>query len=107
MRRILWFRRDLRVLDNRLLSQEGNVLPIFIFDTAILDKLSSNDRRMTFIFNALIRLKEQLKTRGLDLALFYGKPTEVFQWLLSKEYFDEVCTSGDYDPYARERDRVV
>ncbi|MDD2266692.1 deoxyribodipyrimidine photo-lyase [Sulfuricurvum sp.] len=107
MRRILWFRRDLRVLDNRLLSQEGNVLPIFIFDTAILDKLSSNDRRMTFIFNALIRLKEQLKTRGLDLALFYGKPTEVFQWLLSKEYFDEVCASGDYDPYARERDRDV
>ncbi|MDD5160115.1 MAG: deoxyribodipyrimidine photo-lyase [Sulfuricurvum sp.] len=107
MRRILWFRRDLRVEDNPLLSQEGNVLPIFIFDTDILEKLSANDRRVSFIFNALIRLKENLKIRGLDLALFYGKPTEVFQWFLAQESHYDICASGDYDPYARERDREV
>ena len=39
MRRILWFRRDLRVEDNLLLSYEGKVLPIFIFDTNILKTL--------------------------------------------------------------------
>ncbi len=107
MRRILWFRRDLRVEDNPLLSQEGNVLPLFIFDTDILEQLSPNDRRMTFIVRALMRLKENLKTRGLDLALFYGKPTDVFQWLLAQESYNDVCASGDYDPYARERDRDV
>ncbi len=107
MRRILWFRRDLRIEDNRLLSQEGDVLPIFIFDTAILEKLSPHDRRVTFIFNALIRLKRDLKTRGLDLAIFYGKATNVFQWLLTQGDFYDVCASGDYDSYARERDRDV
>lgn len=107
MRRLLWFRRDLRAEDNRLLAQEGDVLPIFIFDTDILAQLSPNDRRVTFIFNALLRLRENLKTLGLDLAIFYGKPTDVVQWLLEQGHFDDVCASGDYDPYARERDRDV
>ncbi|HEX5709913.1 MAG TPA: deoxyribodipyrimidine photo-lyase [Sulfuricurvum sp.] len=107
MKRILWFRRDLRVEDNPLLALEGEVLPIFIFDPAILDSLSKNDRRITYIFTALMRLKEDLAYRGLDLALFYGKPTDVFTWLLTQNSFDEVAASGDYDSYALERDRDV
>ncbi len=107
MRRILWFRRDLRVLDNPLLSLEGEVLPIFIFDIDILSNLRENDRRVTLIYNALIKLKASLEQQGLNLALFYGKPLDVFQWLLSQGNYDEVCASGDYDPYALERDRNV
>ena len=107
MRRILWFRRDLRVEDNPLLSLKGEVLPIFIFDTNILEKLSANDRRIGFIFNALIRLKTALQERGLDLVIFYGKPIDVFTLLLKQESFHEVCASGDYDSYARKRDRDV
>ncbi len=107
MRRILWFRRDLRVDDNRLLALGGDVLPIFIFDSTILDCLPPNDRRVTFIFTALIRLKEDLARHGLDLALFYGKPTDIFTWLVTQHSFNEVCASGDYDTYALERDRDV
>lgn len=107
MRRILWFRRDLRVEDNPLLSLEGEVLPIFIFDTAILSKLSPHDRRVTFIYHAVIALKQKLKERGLNLAVFYGDPIEVFKHLLSQYVFDEVCASGDYDEYALARDRDI
>lgn len=107
MKRILWFRRDLRLHDNPLLSLEGDVLPIFIFDPHILDSLSRDDRRVTFIFNTLNHLKSALKERGLDLAIFYGKPSDVFRWLLHSGSYTEVCASGDYDPYARERDRDI
>lgn len=107
MRRILWFRRDLRVDDNPLLSLEGEVLPIFIFDIDILSALGTNDRRVTLIYNALIKLKDSLQQQGLNLALFYGKPLDVFQWLLSQGEYDEVCASGDYDVYAVKRDRNV
>lgn len=107
MRRILWFRRDLRVEDNPLLSLEGDILPIFIFDTNILKKLSKDDRRVTFIFNTVMQLKHNLKSIGRDLALFYGKPTDVFTWLLRADSFHDVCASGDYDRYALERDREV
>ncbi|MDP3266807.1 MAG: deoxyribodipyrimidine photo-lyase [Sulfuricurvum sp.] len=107
MRRILWFRRDLRVEDNPLLSQEGDALPIFIFDPTILEPLPSNDRRVTFIFNTLLHLKSALRVCGLDLALFYGKPTDVFEWLLKNASYHNVCASGDYDAYSLQRDREI
>lgn len=90
--------------DNPLLCQEGEVLPIFIFDPTILEPLSKNDRRVSFIFNALVHLKSALRTRGLDLAIFYGKPADVFGWLLQNSSYHDVCASGDYDAYALERD---
>ncbi len=107
MKRILWFRRDLRVDDNRLLELGGDVLPIFIFDSTILDRLPPNDRRVTFIFTALMHLKENLARHRLDLALFYGKPTDILTWLCTHYGFGEVYASGDYDTYAQERDRDI
>jgi len=106
MRRILWFRRDLRVNDNPLLSLGGEVLPIFIFDTNILKDLPKDDKRVSYIFSRVLHLKEALKTKGLDLKLFYATPVDVFSGL-AKMGFDEVAASGDYDSYARQRDLEV
>ncbi|HFU74091.1 MAG TPA: deoxyribodipyrimidine photo-lyase, partial [Helicobacteraceae bacterium] len=66
MKRILWFRRDLRVHDNPLLSLGGEVLPIFIYDTDILELLSKNDKRVSFIFFYVQKLKSSLQKLGLD-----------------------------------------
>jgi deoxyribodipyrimidine photo-lyase len=52
-------------------------------------------------------LKSSLQKRGLDLAIFYGEPSEVFRYLLNDNSFDDVCASGDYDAYALERDRAI
>lgn len=104
MRRILWFRRDLRVKDNPLLSFGGEVLPIFIFDKNILDSLQEDDKRVSFIFFYVQKLKDDLKEIGLDLKVFYARPLDVFEYL--KEY-DEVVASGDYDSYAQKRDLEV
>ncbi len=106
MKRILWFRRDLRVEDNPLLSLDGEVLPMFIFDTKILHSLDVDDRRVSFIFDRVLKLKKALQTKGLDLKIFWGDPLEIFK-LLEAEGFDEVAASGDYDAYARERDLKV
>ena len=61
---IFWFRRDLRLFDNHGLFkalQSGNVLPVFIFDSEILNKLQNkNDLRINFIRAELKSLKEQL-----------------------------------------------
>lgn len=106
MRRIIWFRRDLRIQDNPLLSLGGEVLPIFIFDTNILQNLDKDDRRVSFIFSHVLELKKKLQEKGLDLKLFFAEPLEVFTYL-SKLGFDEVAASGDYDRYARQRDLEV
>ncbi|MDD2476882.1 MAG: deoxyribodipyrimidine photo-lyase, partial [Dysgonamonadaceae bacterium] len=55
---LFWFRRDLRLQDNvglyHALESGFPVLPIFIFDTDILDKLENkHDRRVDYIHQAL------------------------------------------------------
>lgn len=107
MKQILWFRRDLRVTDNAILSKAQNeVLPIFIFDKNILSKLAQNDKRVTFIYNSVLTLKKDLKELGLDLAIFYDEPENVFQNIL-KMNFDEVLCSCDFDDYSKKRDLEI
>ena len=47
---VFWFRRDLRLNDNlglnAALSSGLKVIPIFIFDTEIINKLEKNDLRI-------------------------------------------------------------
>jgi deoxyribodipyrimidine photo-lyase len=106
MTQILWFRRDLRIDDNAILSfASGKVLPIFIFDTNILDNLPKDDKRVTFIYKSVLTLKEKLRQIGLDLKVFYGDTYEIFE-KLSDEY-DEVLFSCDFDSYAKSRDLLV
>ncbi|RZL53433.1 MAG: deoxyribodipyrimidine photo-lyase, partial [Pedobacter sp.] len=54
---IFWFRRDLRLEDNaglyHALNNGESVLPLFIFDQNILDKLPKDDARVTFIYRCL------------------------------------------------------
>lgn len=106
MKRILWFRRDLRVKDNPLLCVGGEVLPIFIFDTQILTSLPSDDKRISFIFDSVIKLKASLIQQGLNLKIYVGNPLEILT-ALEAHGFDEVAASGDYDAYAKERDLKV
>ena len=107
MKQILWFRRDLRITDNVILSMAiDKVLPIFIFDKNILKSLPSDDKRITFIYRSVLDLKEKLKKIGLDLAIFYDEPINVFK-KLKKEGFDEVLCSIDFDNYAKKRDKDI
>ena len=106
MKKVLWFRRDLRVHDSMLLATEGEVLPIFIFDTNILNALEKDDKRVSLIFEQVLKLKADLQALGLDLALFYGTPLEVFTYLKTLG-FGEVYASVDYDSYARKRDAEI
>ena len=107
MRQILWFRRDLRIIDSAILANaKDEVLPIFIFDKNILDLLHKDDKRVTFIYQSVLKLKEQLKSMGLDLAIFYAEPKEIFS-KLQKLNFDSVLCSVDFDSYAKLRDNEI
>ncbi|KQS41546.1 deoxyribodipyrimidine photo-lyase [Pedobacter sp. Leaf194] len=105
---IFWFRRDLRLEDNaafyHALKGKHPVLPLFIFDKNILDKLSEDDARVTFIYETLASIKQDLQAKGSDVLIKYGKPEEVWQEVLKDYEVKEVYTNHDYEPYARERD---
>lgn len=105
---IFWFRRDLRLDDNvglfHALNADEEVLPIFIFDDAILSQLPKDDARVTFIHNQLEKIQKQLQEIGKSLAVFHGKPFDVYQKLISENTIKSVYTNHDYEPYARKRD---
>jgi len=109
---LFWFRRDLRLEDNTglfyALQQEKNVLPLFIFDQNILDKLEDKaDARVEFIHAQLIDIKSQLEKKGSSLLIKYGKPEEIYQELLNDYDVGTVYTNRDYEPYAKERDSKI
>ncbi len=106
---IFWFRRDLRLHDNvglyHALKSDLPVVPIFIFDSEILDKLAKNDARLNFIHDTLQNMNKQLQDKhGSSIAMFHGKPLEVYTKLLEDYEIDTVYTNHDYEPYATERD---
>ncbi|MCF7561867.1 DNA photolyase family protein [Sabulilitoribacter multivorans] len=109
---IFWFRRDLRLDDNlgffEALKGDYPVLPIFIFDSEILEKLPKDDARVTFIFNTLQKMRNTLQEEhNSSIAMFYGKPIDIFKQLVKDYHIKSVCTNHDYEPYARERDSEV
>ncbi len=109
---IFWFRRDLRLADNTGLyhALRGNlpVIPIFIFDRNILDKLEEkSDRRVEFIHAALQDMEKELLSSGAAMEVYYGSPREVFTTLLDKYKITAVYCNHDYEPYAIERDSMV
>jgi len=108
---VFWFRRDLRLDDNvgfyNALSGNHPVLPIFIFDSEILDKLPKDDARVSFIHQTLQKMRERLLENGSSLALYFGKPLEVFKDISEAYELQSVYTNHDYEPYARERDETV
>jgi deoxyribodipyrimidine photo-lyase len=109
---IFWFRRDLRLNDNHglyhALRSPNPVLPVFIFDTDILEKLENNkDRRVEFIYNAVQEIQNELLKIGSSLLVLHGKPVEVFQKLIKQYNIETVFTNQDYEPDAIKRDESV
>ena len=84
------------------------MLPIFIFDTNILDQLpSATDRRVAFIHSALNQLQQQLTQMGASLQVYHDTPLNAFKKLVQQHTIDKVFTNHDYEPYARERDDTI
>lgn len=109
---IFWFRRDLRLDDNvgflEALKGDYPVLPIFIFDKEILDKLPEDDARVTFIYNELQKMRDTLQAEhDSSLAMFYSTPEQVFKELIADYDVQAVITNRDYEPYALERDKKI
>jgi len=109
---IFWFRRDLRFFDNtglfKALSSGKPVLPVFIFDKNILDKLEKpNDLRVQYIHGALSSMQTQLNSSGSAIKFYHASPEKAFADLLASYTIGEVFTNHDYEHYALLRDENI
>ncbi len=109
---IFWFRRDLRLDDNaglyHALKESNALLPIFIFDTTILNNLEDKaDKRVLYIHQTISALKKELQLHGSDLKVFYGHPLDIFKQLVVEYKLEKVYANRDYEPSAIERDSAI
>lgn len=108
---VFWFRRDLRLNDNTALLKAVEsglpVLPVFIFDTEIIDELPGDDARVTFIYRQLEKINRQLTDQGSSVLILKGEPVTVWKELLGRFQIEGVYANKDYEPYATRRDRAV
>jgi deoxyribodipyrimidine photo-lyase len=108
---ILWFRRDLRLEDNTALIQslvEGlPVLPLFIFDTAIIEELPADDPRISFIYSNLKEINDELHKHGSSVLVLKGDPEKVWKELIASYEISSVYINKDYEPYSISRDLKI
>jgi deoxyribodipyrimidine photo-lyase len=108
---IFWFRRDLRLEDNvalyHALQSKHPVIPLFIFDTDILNSLPKNDARVGFIYESLHKINVQLEAIGSSLLIKNGTTKGVWESLFQEFAISEVFFNKDYEPYAIKRDLAI
>jgi len=109
---LFWFRRDLRLQDNaglfHALKSGLKVLPVFIFDKEMLDRLSDKtDARLSFIHQQIELLNLELKKLNTCLLTFYNNPLAAFKEIIQAYHIKAVFLNNDYEPSALKRDKDI
>jgi len=109
---IFIFHRSLRLDDNKgliyALKNSTNVIPLFILTPEQLTTKNKyrSEKAITFMFNALQDLNEQLQNYSSKLFLCYGTNNDVLTELLeNNKNIDAIICNKDYTKYANERSK--
>lgn len=109
---VCWFRRDLRINDNaafyHALKSGLPVIPFFIFDTEILDKLSDKkDKRVQFIHDNLTAMNETFLKKDSSFLVIHDSALAAFKIIEKLFIIAGVFTNEDYEPAAISRDKEI
>ena len=112
---LVWFRRDLRSDDNAALARAtaccDAVICVFVYDTAILDALPRQDRRVEFIHESLAALDADLQALrgrpGQVLLALHDLAETAIPRLADAVGADAVFAARDYEPSAVARDTAI
>jgi deoxyribodipyrimidine photo-lyase len=105
---IFWHRRDLRLRDNRgltMAARDGDVLPVFVVEDALLRGLG--ERQRAFFFAGLDALREAYRERGADLLVRRGEPARALAAVREAVDGDTVYYNRHYEPARHNRERRV
>jgi len=108
-RAIVWFRRDLRLVDHPPLaaaaSEHGEIVPVFVIDPVFAD---AGAARRTFLHDSLVDLDASIRAiGGSGLVIRHGDPTIEVPRLAEEIDAAVVYVSRDFGPYGRRRDASV
>ena len=108
---LFWFRRDLRFHDNagfyNALIDADKVLPAFVFDESILEKLPKDDARVDFIHRYITKMQQESEVHGSSMCVAKGNPSKLIPQWCEEHNITAVYTNEDYEPYATARDLKI
>ncbi|GIW66584.1 MAG: deoxyribodipyrimidine photo-lyase [Candidatus Parcubacteria bacterium] len=106
MRSIVLFKRDLRLEDNKVLSEaiknSKELIPIFIFNKSILKEFNSYNQKLGLIIDGLREISKKIK-----LYVFYGDDNEVLEFLFLKYKPTALYTAESFSWQGEERDKRI
>lgn len=112
MLKIFWFRKDLRIADNKGLyefikniSGEDEFLFLYIKNRNTFNFFG--ERRISFLYECLSELKEELGNSGYKLYIIEGSSTGVFKKITGLYDNVSVFCNEQVEPYCLGRDREV
>lgn len=112
MTSLVWMRRDLRLHDHAALAtalaEQGDIQPVFVFDTDILARFNrKDDRRLIFLAETLCNIQKTLHARGGNLLVLHGRAEEIIPQLAHALGAQSVFSAEDFEPATRARDAAV
>ena len=109
---LVWLRRDLRLGDHAAFAAAAHhgapVTAVFVFDSDILKRFGNKqDRRFTFIAEALYELHQKISDKGGRLLVLHGKAEQLIPKLCKALNVGNLYASEDFEPDTRQRDDAV
>lgn len=107
---LFWFRNDLRIQDNvglyKALSENDEVIPIFIFDT-FYENFNEYDYKNVYLFNIVNTLKKEIRDFNSDLIIRIGNPIEILFKIIKLYEINKVYFNNEYEPNKIKRDKKI
>ncbi len=102
----------MRLVDHRVISaalaSSRKVFLVFVFDKTILEALTNpEDRRVEFIWDSVLQMKEAAKKQGGELLVLHDHAIKAIPRLAKALGVGAVYCGTDYEPAAKLRDATV
>tara|TARA_Y100001978_G_scaffold12117_1_gene9664 strand:+ start:5155 stop:6651 length:1497 start_codon:yes stop_codon:yes gene_type:complete len=108
---ILWFKKDLRLVDNEALlesSKEFRILPIYVVEKDLWKQKSHSDRQWQFCKECLKDLQKDLEYLGQPLIIRTGNVVEAFEQIKKDFEIKGIYSHQETgDLYTFQRDKEV
>lgn len=96
---IVWFKRDLRLVDHEPLDlavRSGNpMILIYVFEPSVMEYDDSDIRHWRFVYQSLSDMQKKLDKVGGKIYVFYKEVKTVFEWLVKHVKIDSVFSSQE------------
>lgn len=104
---IVWFRQDLRLLDNPAIaeaSNAGKILPIYIFDDCAPNPFKIGQAGKLWLYHSLNSLNQSLNGK---LNVYVGKTSEIIDRLIHQHWVTKLFGNACYEPWHINQENTV